>query len=347
MTIRELDPLVDSRWATLVAQHTNASVFHTTEWLQALQQTYGYQPVAFTTSAPEAALEDGVVFCAVRSWLTGRRLVSLPFSDHCEPLVADSERFGAMARHLDRVRRDGDWGYIELRPRTEVMATAPDVRASERFWFHHLDLRPSEHALFNALHKDSIQRKIHRADREGLAYEEGRDEHALGTFYELLKKTRQRHQLPPQPLQWFRNLAGAFGASMTIRIARHGDRAIAAIVTLRHQDTMVYKYGASDDAFHPLGGMHLLLWKTIQMARAAGCTMLDLGRCDIDNHGLATFKERWGATRSELIYWQYAPRAAAGRPLRKFAIQGVKRALDHAPAVCRTAAGRFLYRHAG
>ena len=37
-------------------------------------------------SPPDEPLENGFLFCRVESWLTGRRLVSLPFSDHCEPL---------------------------------------------------------------------------------------------------------------------------------------------------------------------------------------------------------------------------------------------------------------------
>src|SRR5260370_39896401 len=31
-------------------------------------------------------LESGIVLCRVESWLTGCRLVSLPFSDHCQPI---------------------------------------------------------------------------------------------------------------------------------------------------------------------------------------------------------------------------------------------------------------------
>jgi len=83
MTVYTLDPLQDSRWAELIARHPQASVFHTMAWLQTLRRTYGYQPTVFTTTGPESALDNGIVFCQVRSWLTGRRLVSLPFSDHC------------------------------------------------------------------------------------------------------------------------------------------------------------------------------------------------------------------------------------------------------------------------
>jgi CelD/BcsL family acetyltransferase involved in cellulose biosynthesis len=347
MTVHTLDPLRDSRWSELVERHPYASVFHTTAWLQALQRTYGYEPVVFTSSAPAAALEDGIVFCQVRSWLTGRRLVSLPFSDHCEPLVDGADAVTAMSTHLDRLRTDGGWDYVELRPRTGRFSSLAGATPSERFWFHLLDLRPAEDSLFAACHKNAIQQQIHRADREQLTCDEGRSEPLLRAFYRLLLLTRQRHQLPPQPLAWFRNLMDAFGTAITIRVAHRDRRAVAAILTIRHGDVMVFKYSASDARFHPLGGTQLLLWKTIQDARSTGCTTLDLGRSDTSNHGLTTFKDRWGATRSEISYWRYAPTRSSHSALRKFAADGVKQILGHAPEVCRVAAGRFLYRHAG
>ena len=82
-----INPLVDPRWPHLLERHPCASVFHTAEWLGALRATYGYLPMAYTTSPPDAPLTNGWVFCEIDSWLTGRRLVSLPFSDHCEPLA--------------------------------------------------------------------------------------------------------------------------------------------------------------------------------------------------------------------------------------------------------------------
>ena len=88
-----IQPLTDPRWAELVKRHPRSSVFHTREWLEALHRTYGYEPVAMTTCSPDA-LTNAVVFCRVESRLTGRRLVSLPFSDHCELLVEDSVRNG-------------------------------------------------------------------------------------------------------------------------------------------------------------------------------------------------------------------------------------------------------------
>ncbi len=91
MSIHTIDPLSDRRWDDLVARHPNASAFHQRGWLEALARTYGYEPVVFTTSSPTAELKNGLVFCRVKSWLTGSRLVSLPFSDHCEPICDSTE----------------------------------------------------------------------------------------------------------------------------------------------------------------------------------------------------------------------------------------------------------------
>src|SRR5271165_6522575 len=87
MSVYEIDPLQDPRWNELVLEHAWGSLFHSPSWLEALRSTYGYDPVVISTCAPNRPLTNGLVFCRVESWLTGRRFVSLPFSDHCDPLV--------------------------------------------------------------------------------------------------------------------------------------------------------------------------------------------------------------------------------------------------------------------
>jgi len=346
MSVYRLNPLQDRRWAELVERHPDASVFHTIGWLDALQRTYGYDPIAFTTSAPGSALKNGIVFCEIRSWLTGRRLVSLPFSDHCEPLVENSEQLDRICSHLEEQRGSHGWRYIEVRTRKAIFAQRA-FGPAEKFWFHELRLRQENDALFRSFHKDSFQRKIRRAEREGLTCEEGLDERLLRAFYRLLVLTRRRHELPPQPFAWFSQLAACLGPSMTLRIARFRQRPVAAILTLTCRDTMVYKYGASDADFHALGGMPLLFWKAIQEARARGCAVLDLGRSEAGNVGLVTFKDRLGAQRSSASYWRYPAAEAVPRPLRRYFMSCAKQALGRAPAGVRAATGRLLYRHVG
>src|SRR6187399_1892795 len=157
-SVYSFNPLEDRRWTEFVDRHPNSSVFHTQGWLRVLNATYQYEPLAFTTSAPGAELKNALVFCAVRSWLTGLRLVSLPFSDHCEPLVENAQALAAFCERFRAERRDHGWRYVELRPARPVMPQA-GFDASERFFLHLLDLRPGPVALLAACHKDSVQRK--------------------------------------------------------------------------------------------------------------------------------------------------------------------------------------------
>jgi len=209
---------------------------------------------------------------------------------------------------------------------------------------HRLDLRPSKEKLLHNCHKDSVQRKIRRAEREQLKYEVGTSEDLLQKFYRLLLMTRRRHGLPPQPLGWFRALIVAFGNDLKIRVASKDDVAVASILTLSHKKSIVYKYGVSNTAFNNMGGTTLLLWKTIEEAKDAGLEELDLGRSDTDNPGLINFKDHWGAVGTSLSYWSY-PHRTGGAPNggKKIA----RRLVSVMPNVALAAAGKLLYKHFG
>src|SRR5213592_3836846 len=296
MPVYLVDPLRDRRWPDLLRRHPGATVFHAPGWLLALQKTYGYEPVVFTTSRPGGELANGWAFCQVRSWLTGRRLVSLPFSDHCQPLEDCTDALQEISCFLGKELQKENWNYVETRPMHSLRWLPADFREFQTFYWHRLDLHPGTDDLFRGFHKDCVQRKIRRAQREGLTYEAGRSEALLQKLYGLLRLTRRRHHLPPQPLAWFRNLVDCFGEAACIRIASSGGRPVAGILTLSHGKRVIYKYAGSDARLNTLGGMAWLVWQTIRETKDAGAEELDLGRSDCDNAGLIAFKERWAAS---------------------------------------------------
>lgn len=303
MFIDTIDPLTDPRWKSFVDSHPQASVFHHPSWLDALHRTYQFKPLAFTTARPGEALTDGLVFCPVRSWITGKRWVSLPFSDHCDLLADSPETRRHLADHFAHsLPRDFD--YAEIRS-TNPAAILPADRwqSSNRIVLHSLSLEPSPDQIFRGFHKSCVQRKIHKSEKEGLRYVSGRSEVLVDQFYSLLLRTRRRQRVPPQSFRWFQNLAVCMAHRLTVHIAFKEDLATAAILTLSHQKTLTYKYGCSDERFNYLGGMPFLFWQTIQQARSDGMHTFDLGRSEISNEGLVSFKEHLGATPTKLTYW--------------------------------------------
>jgi lipid II:glycine glycyltransferase (peptidoglycan interpeptide bridge formation enzyme) len=351
-TVYQIDPLTDSRWDRFLLQNPRASVFHSAPWLEALRRTYGYQPVAFTTSAPHENLENALVFCRVESWLTGRRLVSLPFSDSCELLVNGTSQVHVLLADLQNRTRREKWRYVEIRPldSLEVREATTWPCATQEYAYHKLDLSPDLDTLFRNFHKNSTQRKVRRAERERVEYREGALD-LLDDFYYLLMITRRRHHIPPQPISWHRNLIACFGDALKIRMAFKDGRAIAGMLTLQYKDTLTYKYGGSDPNYNKFGSIHLLFWKAIQEAKSSRLKVFDFGRTDADQPGLITFKGRWGATQSRLIYLRYlSPGKAPGfldPATGNWKTQLAKNAFALMPRSLLAAIGDRLYRHIG
>jgi hypothetical protein len=346
--IYQIDPLGDPRWSEFVAHHPRSSFYHSQPWLESLKRTYGYRPVAYTTSPPGCELRNGLVFCRIESWLTGRRIVSLPFSDHCDPLVGSDGEFAKVITDLLQVFQKEHWEYTELRPRTTIGHLSLGLAPGKQYCFHFLDLSSGVKELYSSLHKDCIQRKIRRADREGLEYREGRSRALLAIFYRLFVKMRQRHGLPPQPFAWFVNLAECLGPAMQVRIALHRGRPAASILTVVYRDTMTYKYGCSDPDLTKFGGTPWLFWKVILEAKSTGLRELDLGRSDWKNPGLITFKDRLGAKRVPVTYWRFPKAQGVADALPAGRLQRLAGEMFlHMPAPLLSATGRLLYRHFG
>jgi len=288
------------------------------------------------------------VFCVVKSWLVRPRLVSLPFSDHAELLLDDPADHSKLLQFLAEGQAGGKWASIEFRPLNAgtQFRNWGDYQDGKDCAIHCLDLRPSLDELFHGLQKDSIQRKILRAKREGVTCEEGRSESHLREFYRLAVLTRRRQALPPPPVHWYHNILHCLGENATIRLACMRDRAIAAIFTLNHKETLTYKYGCSDATCHRFGGMPFLLWQAIGDAKKEGCVQFDLGRSDLTNSGLITFKSRFGAVQSKLTYKKFPRgRSEPGPEDRKLKL--AKRIFAHIPDKMLILAGKLLYRHIG
>lgn len=344
--IRTLDPLTDPRWRELLRRDARASAFHTPEWLEALRRTYGFVPVAYTTEGDRDELRSAIPFCAVASWLTGRRLVSLPFSDHCEPLVDGPARLAEILEGVAAGAQGSGWKYIQLRPRGGAAAGARGFQQGESNYHHTLDLRGDLDTIWKGIKTDN-RTAIRKAERSGLRHVVGRDASFVRAYFALHVMTRSTQGVPPQPFAWFQNLARCLGDMLDIDLLLQDGTPIAGMVTILFQGQLMCKYTASDRARDRTGLGKSLLWHSVRRAKERGATSLDWGRCEPGDVGLAEYKERWGARRSELSYLRFPAtpidRAVADRP--RWAAGAAKSIIPRLPPSLLTMAGRLAYRH--
>jgi hypothetical protein len=346
--VRLIRPLEDSRWPAFVQAHPESSVFHSVEWLRTLRTTYGLEALALTKSSSQGRLDSALLFCRVGSALTGHRLVSLPFSDHCAPLVTNSADLSQLVDAMRGEMAARHLRYAEIRPK-RVLPDERGCRSTYTYRWHQLDLTGPVEDIARHFHKDCVLRKIRRAERENLSYQCDTSHELIPQFWKLYVATRKRHKSPPQPISWFRNLMSSFHGAATIHVAAKDRIPVAAILTIRHKDSLVYKYGCSDVRYQNLGGTQLLFWRAIQEAKEQGLRKFDLGRSDYTDQGLIRFKDRWGTEGADLIYYRFTDEAnsTAGYGSEYESVQSrvCRHVLSCLPDRLFSAAGALLYRH--
>ena len=151
-----LDPITDPRWAELLRVAPSASVFHHPAWLALVRDTYRYPMNAVCVQDRAGALVAGLPIATVRSRLTGTRLVSVPFSDLCGPLLCAAEHESALMAAIDAERRRAS---LRLEVHAELPGL-PDGAPWERFYHH---VVPLEGGI------DEVRRRMSSKKRAGAA----------------------------------------------------------------------------------------------------------------------------------------------------------------------------------
>ncbi len=302
MRYRITDPTSFPAWNDLLAGCRQHSFFHTSEWARVLCRAYGYR-ARYLVSLGGGSLRTLVPLMEVNSFLTGKRAVSLPFTDESPLVFQDRFDFAAHLKALrDRGRRRG-LRYIEWRGGDQYFKGMPPFC---RFYVHTLRLHPEERRLLSGF-RSSTRRNIRKAAKTGVRVEILNTLDAVGAFYRLNCMTRKVHGLPPQPLRFFRLLHEhviSRGKGF-VALASFEGKPVAAGVYLHFGGRAIYKYGASDRRFQHLRANNLVMWQAIRWYAARGYESFSFGRTAPQNTGLLQFKRGWGVSETVVHYYRY------------------------------------------
>jgi hypothetical protein len=337
-----VNPAEHPAWDALVSRHPQCSLFHGSAWAKTLEKTYDFRPVYFT--AGEADGRSAVLpLMEVNSWLTGRRGVSLPFTDHCEPLYSDAASIGNLIQAAVKFGRIRGWKSVEWRGGRELFGEAPPSLA---FYGHSVDLEPDADRMFARL-EGSVRRAIRKAEKGGVTVEVSQSLQAMKVFYSLHCKTRRKHGLPPQPFVFFQNIFEHVLSKKQgmVAIASCQQRPIAASVYFQLGARALYKYGASDEEFQHLRGANSVMWEAIKWHARNGAKTLHLGRTSLGNEGLRRFKLGWGAGEQKIEYVKYDLRKNCFITETDTATGWYNRVFNVLPLRLSRLIGAVLYRH--
>lgn len=342
MTVESIDPRTDARWTAFVTSHPGSLIFHHPLWMKTIEDAYGYRQASL------ACVEGGTIvgvlpMLEIRSRLTGKRAVSLPFSDYSALLTTVDAAAGALLDECERLRASRGWKYVEFRGN----GLSGSWGESAEYMLHRVPLGPDPLAVFKAFDKKGNALSAKKFEKSEGRIERRTDMDAMREFMRLNYETRKKHGVPPQPDAFFESfqrnlLANSLGF---VSLARLGDQTIAASVFLHYHGMMYHKYNASDEQHLLIRPNQGLLWDAMRWGCENGYSMMDLGRSDLGGEGLIKYKRGWGSEESRIAYSRL-PAPAPAVPGRK-GTDVFAPVLRMLPMPVFKWIGKILYEHVG
>ena len=302
----------NASWSEQLEEQVNNLFYYDARWLKLLTTFYGYQVIPLTTTNADNQVTGFLPLCFIKSPLTGRRLVSLPFSDYCPLLATDETSATQLIEQALHIAQEKHVKYLELRAGANaVLAKRVDFTANNLYVNWVLPLATTAEEAWSALRKP-VQHQIKKSQKAGVQVRVAHRREDMDIYYRLHVNTRtKKHGMPAQARNYFMALWDTFASTGTMRLllAEHEGTPIAGIILFAAGSTLHYAYGASDENHLKLAPNNLLFWDAITWGSTSGYASLDLGRTACNNPGLMEFKRRWGAVQEPMPYYYY-PQAA-------------------------------------
>ena len=348
--------LVDSSssrlWDDFVRAHPRGSLYHRWKWRTVLEDAFphirGFVLAVYDRDAGQ--ITAGLPLYRVRSWLTGTRLVSVPFAPICDPLVTEPRHERLLADQALELARLAEASSVRVRTSGNTVL-ADDSRFSGvgGYVHHFLRLDRDEAEIFKSFSRKSVRQTIGKSLRGGLRVSRALRLEQLREFYRLYSRTRHGLSLPVHPWAFFEGLWNGFQPSgeMTLYRACLDGELAAGLLTLRHPNRTSAEFLAyAPEALRSFPN-HRLFWEAIREARAFGSRTFDFGRTAESDKGLLDFKRRWGTGEGRPVtrVWpgDSSPMSAAsGRRYR-----AVRAVLGKLPQSQYQWLSSFCYRHLG
>lgn len=333
----------DPRWLDFISSKPKANIFHHPVWIEAIASSYGYRPFILVISDRSGQITSGIPLMEIKSFLTGKRWVSLPFSDYCNPLFGSDEDMIKMLHWMENERQNLPIRQIEIRWGLKHQA---DLLQDNQFYRQTVSLDPNPEIVaqrFERVHKQNIRSAMNR----GVRLEWGKSTNFIQIFYNLQVETRMRQGVPVQPYLFFKNLVSLVvdHEMASVLLAYIDDECIAGLVLLHWGESVIAKYAASREKYWSLRPNNLLFWEGIRWACDNGYSYFDLGRTEAENRGLRRYKKGWGAQEESLPYSIFGKKTSfsSNSVIRK----SMGYILKHSPAFICKVSGNLLYKHFG
>ncbi|KAA3620018.1 MAG: GNAT family N-acetyltransferase [Calditrichaeota bacterium] len=290
-------------WLQLIEEN-QSDVFHSPKWLEVLAKTYDFTVRAKILIDAENQPVAGIPFIKIDDMFSPR-IVSVPFSDYCDPIVQNREQWVKLTTSLISEKQP-----LTVRCLHNSIPLADDrfERINRANW-HGRDITDDLDSIFSKIHGSS-RRAIRKAEKAGITVRTAEHETDLRAFFELhLKIRKDKYRLLAQSYKFLQNIWKNFiepgeGALM---LAESDGQIIGGVFYLKWKNNLYYKFNASAPEAQNIRPNDLLMWEGIKYAKKNSATFLDLGLSDWGQEGLIRYKQKYATEEKVISFLRHTP----------------------------------------
>ncbi|MCJ8157328.1 FemAB family XrtA/PEP-CTERM system-associated protein [Sphingomonas sp. LaA6.9] len=294
-----------ARIDAMVGAHAGGTPFHLTGWSRAVQRGCGQHARYLIAEDAAGGLKGVLPLTELRSALFGNALVSVGFGVGGGIVAENGAVTEALARGAWELAQKLGCASVELRggslpgdewPRSDGVY-AGFARA----------LAADDEAELLAIPRKQ-RAEVRRAQGFDLIVEIGTTRRDRDAHYRVYAESVRNLGTPVFPRALFDAVLDDFGPAADILTVRHRGRAIASVLSLYVDGTVMPYWGGGTAEARRWRANDLMYYALMRHARARGCTRFDFGRSKVGT-GAFAFKKNWGFVPEPL---NYATRTADG-----------------------------------
>lgn len=323
LRVVETNPLADPLWDAFVLAHPDATVYHHSGWLCALQEEYRQPAVHLACETPSGTRVGilplirtrGIPFNVGRQ-VTGRRLSSLPRTPLGGPLSLHSEATKLLLRAAVELTHQGPGIQLQLKTLSADLDGLVDGlrrtpwRAS---YVLQLPQDPEKLRFRDAAARKRIRWALGRAARLGVEVRPAGAVAELEAWYRIYLHAMRRNAVPPRSYRFFRAMwrqlhpKGLMRLLLAERQSAGQRTLLAGAIFLQLGSTVTYSFSGCRKEHFGYQPNDAILFAAIQGACRDGFRSFDLGEVAEGHEELVRFKVKWGAEPVPLHRYYYPP----------------------------------------
>lgn len=319
----------------------HGTIFHKIAWLEALQESFGYQARPLLILDEKKQICGIFPLCLARN-LRGQRVgVVLPFTNYLNPICRDAKTQEFLLESLPELQRDWELSYLDLRLDHALPSSVEAGLNDENVTFV-LPLSDDEKEILSLASSDNRRRT--RLVYQGNWFRTSFENANLAQWYEVFARRQKELGSPSPSLDFFSKICEKMPENVVLLtvLDKRLRKVVGGMFLLADKTTLYYHWGATRIEYNAYHLNHFMYREAIQFSLQNGFQQFDFGRSPRhEKTGTYRFKEQFGAVAKPLLYYRFSDEARswhnAQQNLQIF-IEGWKKT----PRVLTDATGHFL-----